>query len=377
MKVFLTILAVFFALQSQKAQAQVVQYTEPRIYYSAEPINRNAVQQNTEYYVREQVPQYRQIRQDNLQEIKQRGVLRCGTNLSVKSYAYYSDDTWHGIDADVCRAMALAILGDAEKINMVNVTQNDVISALDSKRIDVMMGGIQNAAKLEVERKVLSAGLIYYDYQKILAGENSEDLKDYSGQKVCVLKNSSYYENLENYVVSQGLQFNYLAQNSMPMVKDSFLLNRCNLITGSGFYLHDLEKELNSRIKRKVKVLPIKLSMMPVYALVQKNNIELQIALKWVINALFLAEQYGINSKNLSFYSQHNNSEIRNLMGDNPEMWQSLKVEPKWLPQAIKIVGNYGDIYERNLGKYSEYKLKRHESNLLKNGGVVYPLEFM
>lgn len=377
MKVFLTILAVFFALQSQKAQAQVVQYTEPRIYYSAEPINRNAVQQNTEYYVREQVPQYRQIRQDNLQEIKQRGVLRCGTNLSVKSYAYYSDDTWHGIDADVCRAMALAILGDAEKINMVNVTQNDVISALDSKRIDVMMGGIQNAAKLEVERKVLSAGLIYYDYQKILAGENSEDLKDYSGQKVCVLKDSSYYENLENYVVSQGLQFNYLAQNSMPMVKDSFLLNRCNLITGSGFYLHDLEKELNSRIKRKVKVLPIKLSMMPVYALVQKNNIELQIALKWVINALFLAEQYGINSKNLSFYSQHNNSEIRNLMGDNPEMWQSLKVEPKWLPQAIKIVGNYGDIYERNLGKYSEYKLKRHESNLLKNGGVVYPLEFM
>ena len=377
MKVFLTILAVFFALQSQKAQAQVVQYTEPRIYYSAEPINRNAVQQNTEYYVREQVPQYRQIRQDNLQEIKQRGVLRCGTNLSVKSYAYYSDDTWHGIDADVCRAMALAILGDAEKINMVNVTQNDVISALDSKRIDVMMGGIQNAAKLEVERKVLSAGLIYYDYQKILAGENSEDLKDYSGQKVCVLKDSSYYENLENYVVSQGLQFNYLAQNSMPMVKDSFLLNRCNLITGSGFYLHDLEKELNSRIKRKVKVLPIKLSVMPVYALVQKNNIELQIALKWVINALFLAEQYGINSKNLSFYSQHNNSEIRNLMGDNPEMWQSLKVEPKWLPQAIKIVGNYGDIYERNLGKYSEYKLKRHESNLLKNGGVVYPLEFM
>ena len=152
------------------------------------------------------------------------------------------------------------------------------------------------------------------------------------------------------------------------------MLKRCNLLSASGLLLYGLQNEMP---QMKMRVLPIRISVQPTYATVKYGNVDLQIALKWVFNALLLAEQYGMNMQNMGYYATNDDPEVRNLLGDNPEMWRNLHLQPNWLREVITKLGNYGDIYERNLGKESEFKLQRNEGNLLKNGGTIYPLPFI
>ena len=107
------------------------------------------------------------------------------------------------------------------------------------------------------------------------------------------------------------------------------------------------------------------------------DNYDLQIALKWIFNALFLAEQYNIKPKNLSFFATNDIPELRNLLGDSPQMWQGLGLQPAWVREIIGTLGNYSDIYERNIGSESPYKLPRDKEKLMRDGGTVLPLSFI
>lgn len=308
-------------------------------------------------------------------DIARRGEVRCGTNLSIKSYAYKENNIWHGFDTDICRVFAEAILGDSEKINMVHVPSGEVADALKYNKIDVMLSGSGYSALLETAHKVLNAGLLYYDYQYVLAPKDgSEDLADYKGQRMCLSGDSDYYRHFQDYNARYNFGINYLTFNSFERAREALLLKRCTLLSASGLLLYGLKNEMP---RLQARVLPIKISVQPTYAVVQYGNTDLQIALKWVLNALLLAEQYGINTQNMGYFATNEDPEVRNLLGDNPQMWKNLQLQPQWLRAVITKLGNYGDIYDRNLGKESEYNLQRGEGHLLKNGGTVYPLPFI
>ena len=101
---------------------------------------------------------------------------------------------------------------------------------------------------------------------------------------------------------------------------------------------------------------------------------------KWAYKNGFLpaiAERYNINAQNLNFYASNDNPEIRNLLGDEPQMWENLKLKPRWLKETISLFGNYKDIYDKNLGEDSDYNLKRSEGRLVKDGGTIYPIPFI
>jgi len=170
------------------------------------------------------------------------------------------------------------------------------------------------------------------------------------------------------------LQLDELTFPDMSRVKEAFLLKRCPLVTGGALFLNGIKQTM---FRSTSIVFPDQLAMSPVYALVEYGNDEMKMAVKWSLNALLLAEQYGITSANLKFFSGHNNKEIRNLLGDAPELWQAIGLRPRWVNDAIALLGNYGEIYERNLGSESAYKIKRRQGKLVKDGGVMYPLPFM
>ena len=107
----------------------------------------------------------------------------------------------------------------------------------------------------------------------------------------------------------------------MSKVREAFLLKRCQMVTAGALFLSGMKQ---SMLKSETKIYPDHIAITPVYALVRSNNEEFRVAVKWVLNALLLAEQYGINAQNINFFVSHNNPEIRNLMGDNPELWQNL-----------------------------------------------------
>lgn len=239
-----------------------------------------------------------------LRYIQTRGVVRCGTDLSAKTYAYKdADGYWRGIDADLCRTLAAAVLGDKERIEMVNVTTNMVSKYLTTNKIDVMLGGAPYSAGMEISSQATPIDVIYYDKQMFLArnADKAGSMEDYRGQKVCVVNNSEDQYNLEEYNARYNLDLKPLPFASSQRAKEAFLLNRCTLLTGNALYLTNTLKSAGIKDENTM-VLPEVISVKPVYAFASKNNNALRISAKWILNALKLAEDIGINSSNIDIF---------------------------------------------------------------------------
>lgn len=309
-----------------------------------------------------------------LDYIRAQGKIRCGTNTKLKPFARLEDGIWYGIDADICKAFAIAILGDADKIEMINVEAGNVFKALANDQIDVMLSGTPMKSISEINEGVEDAGLLYYDQQLLMVDDEDKEPEYYRGKKVCISTSSDYYRNFEEFNLKNDLNATYLTFNNMEKVQEAFLLKRCQMMTASALILSGIKQNMT---KTNAKIYSDQIAITPIYALVRSYNEELRLAIKWILNALLLAEQYGINGQNVNFFTSHNNPEIRNLMGDNPELWQNLGLRSLWLSDAVRILGNYGEIYDRNIGTDSEYKIERKQGKLLKDGGTVYPLPFM
>ena len=362
MKTFFVFGALLAGLGVLTAEAQPMPQLNEPVYYQ-QPV------------VHQPLAPEMQLQRSPIEQMVWNNKVRCGSDMSVKSYAYKEDGVWHGIDADLCRVIAQALLGDNKKIQMVNVSQKNMSRALDENRIDVMLSGGAYSAKTETSRQALSAGFLYYDHQMLMVHKNdSENLKDYKGKKICISTDSDYFKNFDDYNFANDLGIRYLTFNTLKEAKEAFLLNRCQMLTASGLVLNGIIEE---RINSNAKVLPQQIALHPVYAYVQRDNNELRLALKWIFNALFLAEQYDINAQNLSFFASNDNPEIRNLLGDDTQLWTDLKAKPQWVREVISLLGSYKDIYDKNLGADSGYHLDRKEGRLVKDGGTIYPLPFI
>lgn len=314
-----------------------------------------------------------------LRYIATRGAVRCGTDLSAQTYAYKDKDGyWRGIDADLCRVLATAILGDKERIEMVDVGSNLVSKALITNKIDIMLGGSSYTATSDITSKAAPVDIIYYDEQMFLAkdSQNTTSMKDYKGQKVCVISNSDDLYNFDEYNAKYNLELAPLLFPSAKNAKEAFLLNRCTLLTGSALHLTNALKSVHLNDKG-TGLLPEVISVKPTYAFVARDNNALRIATKWIFNAIKLSEDKGINSQNIDIYIGVKDTSTKNLLGVEEKLWKKIGLEPQWVRKALKEVGNYGEIYENNLGKNSDFKLERKENKLLKNGGLIIPQPFL
>lgn len=362
MKIFSIFGMLFVICWTTSAQTQTITQFQSPAYYQQPVYNHPLAVQA-------------QIKRSPIEQMVWNNKIRCGSDLSVKSYAHKEDGVWSGIDADLCRVFAQALLGDNKKIQMVNVSQKNMARALNENKIDVMLSGGAYSAKTETSRQALNAGFLYYDHQMLMVhADDSDDLENYRGKKICLSTDSDYYKNFDDYNMRYNLGLKYLTFGTLREAREAFLLNRCQMMTASGLMLNGILKDLPSA---NAKVLPHKIALHPVYAYVQKDNAELQLALKWILNALFLAEQYDINVQNLEFYTTNDNPEIRNLLGDEPQLWTDLKAKPNWVKEVLSLLGSYADIYDKNLGIDSDYKLDRDEGRLVKDGGTIYPLPFI
>ena len=315
-----------------------------------------------------------------LRYIQTRGTVRCGTDLRSKFYAYKDEDGfWHGFDADICKAISLAVFNRSDRFTMVNVSQEDITRALSTNKIDVMLGGAPYSAGMEISSQATPIDVIYYDKQMFLArnADKAGSMEDYRGQKVCVVNNSEDQYNLEEYNARYNLDLKPLPFASSQRAKEAFLLNRCTLLTGNALYLTNTLKSAGIKDENTM-VLPEVISVKPVYAFASKNNNALRISAKWILNALKLAEDIGINSSNIDIFIGVEDTSTKNLLGVNDALWNRFKVrDPQWVRKALKEIGNYGEIYEKNLGRESEFKLEREQNRLLKDGGLIIPQPFL
>lgn len=314
-----------------------------------------------------------------LRFIEARGEIRCGTDISSKAFAYKDENGfWKGIDVDLCRIFSTAIFGNPEHYKMINVSEKDVPTALRNNRIDVMLGNISSSAKFELTGNVNTVDIMYYGKQMFLARkiDGATSMQAYKGKKVCAQTNTEDLQHFEVYNRKYALGMQPLLFKSQKDAKEAFLLKRCDLIIGNELYLKNMLVSVKD-IAPDIVLLPEIITEKPVYAYVSSDNNKLRLVLKWVFNAIVLAETQEMNRNNIDTFIGITDPSTRNLLGIDKELWQAFGVQPDWLKTALKQVGNYGEIFEKNLGKESPFEVKRDKNKLLQDGGLIKSQPFL
>lgn len=310
--------------------------------------------------------------------INTRGTVRCGSELQSKTYAYKDEGGyWRGIDADLCRLFSTAVFGRSDRFELVDVKPSQVNKAIATNKIDIMLGDAPGTASRDVSGKATQAELMYYARQMFLAQkiEGATSMEAYKGKKVCVVTNSEDYYNLQDYSDKYDLDLQPLFFADRARAKEAFLLKRCDLFTGNEIYLKSIYDQVNNDNMNLV-LLPEVIADKPIYAQVHKDNQKLRIAIKWIMNAVTLAEKKGINSKNIDIFIGVKDGSIKNLLGINPDLWNKFLLKPTWVKTAITELGNYGEIYERNLGSLSDFEIERGRNKLVEDGGLIKSQSF-
>lgn len=315
-----------------------------------------------------------------LRYIKTRGKIICGTDTTTKTFAYTDEDKIRrGIDADICRLFAQAVFGDSESFTLKNIPANKINQALANNQIDIMLGNTTASARTEIGTNISPIDILYYDKQ-VFAMKTPEQMpasmEEFRGAKVCVLQNSPYEENLRAYNHRYGLEFKILPFASSAALREAFYLNRCNLITGSQIYLRGLAASPVAK-NTQISILPEEVSVLPVYAYADRSNPTLKTLAKWIINAPKLAEEQEITSKNIDGVIGVRDASVANLLGMDGTLWKKFGLQPGWAKAYIKQFGNYGEVYERNIGKDSALQIERDKNYLWDRGGMIAAQPFI
>lgn len=308
-----------------------------------------------------------------LRFIKTRGEVICGTNLTAGTFASKDEaGFWRGIDADLCRVFSGAIFGRTDRFKLIDVKPSQVNSAFAHNQIDIMLGDASGTASLEISGHAAQAGIVYYVRQMFLSHQldGATSMEDFKGKKVCVIAGTDDYYNFLDFNEKYKLDLKPLVFKNNLNAKEAFLLKRCDLYTGNELYLQSIINQLQNA-SVKIEILPEVIAEKPVFAQVSKDNPKLRIIVKWILNALALAEKRGIDSNNVGIFIGLKDRMLKNLLGENPDLWEKFGLNPTWVRTTVSELGNYGEIYEKNLGKNSPLKLERGNNNLIENKGLI------
>ena len=303
--------------------------------------------------------------------IRPRHFVVCGINSEYKSLAHKKDGIWQGFDADICRAVAAAILGNAESFKLIPVKSTAIGKALNGGKIDIMLGHSSLTAAEEAEQYVIPVDTLFLDRQIFASRKatNASSMRDVTGAKVSVPQNSPAEVFLNEYNQKYALNFNILTQPSLTSLKEAFYLNRCELISGDEIFINDIVTNFPS--KEPAVVLPEEIAYIPVKIYTAGNNTTLNIALRWIINALKLADAAGITAQNIDIFAASRSRSLQNLLGIKENVWNKLNLNPLWFRSYISLYGSYYQILERNLGKGSPLQLNMEQNKLITNGGYL------
>ena len=312
-----------------------------------------------------------------LNNIKARQHVVCGTSSDYTSLAYKQNNRFEGFDADICRAFSMAIFGDSENFKILPIKRNDIGKALNSGKIDIMLGQQSLSSTDEANFNILSVDTLYYDKQIFISRYQTEatTMSEFAQKKVCVLKDSNASNFLNEYNQKNALGLKILEFYSLQALKEGFYTNRCDLATDSEIFIKDLVQ--NIKTKQPSKILPEIIAYVPIRAYTAGNAPQINIAFKWIINALKLAYATDITTQNIDTHYATKSPSIQNLLGINPKAWNVLNLYSDWVKKYIKTVGNYKYILEKNFGSLSKLNIENPQNDLIEKGGLFMAQPFI
>lgn len=312
---------------------------------------------------------------DVLDAVKSRGVLRCGVSEGIPGFSDQdAEGRWRGLDVDFCRAVTAAVVGDPERVQFVPLKASARFPALRGRRVDLLARNTSWTFTREVALGLQFPAVLYYDGQAfmVLAGSGITKPADLDGATICVEKGTTHERNLNFYFSAHGLSVTPLVIDSSREVVDAFLAGRCRA------YTSDASQLATARLRvpggpNSVEILSELISKEPLAPVVLNTDREWTALVRWVLYGLILAEEYGAGRDDVEAVFASGRTPLSRLAGEyRAVLAQSLGVTPGWVIRAVKAVGNYGEMYDRNLGAGSPLAIERGLNRLWTQGGLMY-----
>ena len=308
-----------------------------------------------------------------LQTVKDRGILNCGANGTLAGFGLPdAQGNWTGLDVDVCRAMAAAIFNDASKVKFVPLSAKDRLTALQSGEVDVLVRNTTWTLSRDTSLGLNFTGVDYYDGQGFMVRKalKVNSALELNGASVCVQQGTTTELNLADFFRAHNMQLKSVTFATANEAVKAYDAGRCDAYTtdASGLYAERLRlSNPNDHI-----VLPEIISKEPLGPAVRHGDDQWFDIVKWVLFAMLNAEELNLTQNNVDEMVKSSNPEIRRFVGTEGNYGEQLGLTKDWAVRIIKLVGNYGESFERNVGQGSPLKIDRGLNKLWSKGGIQY-----
>ena len=309
---------------------------------------------------------------DTLSTIQARGELICGVHTGLVGFgAPDSSGQWQGFDADFCRAFAAAIFG-APKVKFVPLSDQARFTALQNGEVDVLSRNSTWTLKRDTTLGLQWPVIDFFDGQGLLIRKSLGVSKasQLDGATVCIQQGTTSEYVVRNFFASLNIKFSPVVIESGTEFFSAFFANRCDVITSDVSQLSVIK--LTSDKPDNYVVLPEIISKSPLGPVVRGDDKKFADIVKWTVFATFTAEELGITAANVKDMLKSDNEDVRNLLGTTPGIGKGLGLGDDWVVSVISAVGNYGEIFERNVGDKSPLKMQRGQNALWSKGGLLY-----
>lgn len=314
-----------------------------------------------------------------LQIVRERGVLNCGGNANVPGFGYLDPDTneFAGFDIDYCRAIAAAVLGDANAVEVRPTTAQERFPVLQAGEVDVLIRNTTWTISRDTSLGFNFAPTTFYDGQGMMVRKDSgiTKLEDLEGATICVQQGTTTEKNLADVMRALGVSYEPVVLGDAPSTLAAYDEGRCDGFTTDKSGL--VSQQILLQDPSAHVILEETMSKEPLGPLVRHGDDQWFDIVKWVTFGTFQAEELGITSENVEeMAATSEDPVVRNLLGVEGDLGQGLGLDNDFMVQVIKQVGNYGEIYDRNLGPDTPFNLARGLNAQWTDGGLIYSPPF-
>ncbi|WP_439611068.1 amino acid ABC transporter substrate-binding protein [Reyranella sp.] len=310
--------------------------------------------------------------------IKAKGFVQCAVNTGLAGFSFAdSQGKWTGLDVDLCKAIAVAMFGDAEKVKFTPTTAQQRFVALQSGEVDVITRNATQTLLRDTSLGFNIAGVNFYDGQGFIvpAKSNIKGAKELNGATICVQPGTTTELNLADYFRANKMTFKPVLIEKLDELLQAYAAGRCDAYTTDASGLAAVRAGQLAG-KGEHVILPERISKEPLGPIVRHGDDQWFDLVKWTLMGMIEAEEMGITSKNVDEKLKSEDPAVKRFLGVTPGFGKAVGVDEKWMYNVIKQVGNYGESYDRHVGPATPLKLERGQNALWTNGGLMYAIPF-
>lgn len=308
-----------------------------------------------------------------LKRTMQRDAVLCGVNTGLPGFSNPDDKgNWSGFDVDFCRAVAAAIFDDPKKVTFVPLDANERFKELQARKVDILSRNSTWSMSRETSNDLYFPAVAYYDGQGFMvpSARNVDSALALDGSKVCVQEGTTTQLNLADYFRANNIKYHEMKFGKLDEAVKAYESGQCDTFTSDVSQLYALRQRLSKRGDQII--LPDVISKEPLAPVVRQRDDDWMMIVKWTLYAMINAEELGITSKNIDEALKSKKPDVMRLVGTEGAYGEDLGLTRNWAARIIRHVGNYGEVYERNVGAGSKLGIPRGLNQLWSAGGIQY-----